>query len=219
MKMTCVRRFPLVPAVLIFLLAAFAAVPASAAHLSFNWAFVKRAADGSPAAIDFRERVAITPGDLFKIHVQPIQNAYVYLVLQDAQGDIQLLFPSRFDVFSGPGYMGSRNFVPEGDEWFTPDATSGTERFHLLASTQRLGQLETLLAAFSRATGGARGPAGQAVLDEIARLRKEHSQLTMAAEKPVTIAGGTRGLQTSIQKIATRIDAEEFYYKLFRLEH
>ncbi|MGA2976202.1 MAG: DUF4384 domain-containing protein [Spirochaetia bacterium] len=207
------------------MIAAVTGLVAEDAKLAFNWAFVKQAADGSAVPIDFKERVNIVPGDLFKIHIQPIQNAFVYLFLQEANGDLDLLFPASFDVFEGHAYQQTPFFIPEGDDWFTLDNAKGTERFTLIASTARLKQLEALVLAFQKtaantqSTAAAKSAAQQAVLDEIARLRKEHSQLAVAAEKPVTIAGGTRGINATVQKMATRIEATGFYYKLFRLEH
>lgn len=205
--------------VMLFIAAAAGALPAQEALTSFNWAFVKRAADGSPVALDFKERVNISQGDLFKIHVQPIRAAFVYLFLHDAQGDLQRLFPETFEVFDGGSYLNTSYFIPEGDNWFTLDSAKGTERFYLIASSERMRQLESLSLSYDKASASAKAVARQAVLDEIARVRREHSQLTMAAEKPVTIAGGTRGINTAIRKVATRIDAPGFYYKLFRLEH
>jgi len=189
------------------------------ATVAFNWAFVKRAAGGAPAALDFKEKVNIGPGDLFKIHVQPLENAFVYVYLDDAQGELQCLFPSDFSVFEGASYLDQKFFIPGGDNWFALDSARGTERFYLVASSVRLSRLESFTTALGKSTGSSKGTARQAVLDEIARIRKEHSQLTMAAEKPVTVAGSSRGLAAAIQKAATRIEAPGFYYKLFRLEH
>jgi len=205
--------------VILLLTATAVCVCAQQAQTVFNWAFVKRGVDSSPVPIDFKERVNIVPGDLFKIYVEPLRGALVYLFLHDAQGDLQRLFPDSFDLFNTGIYEGTRHFVPEGDNWFTLDSANGTERFYLIVSSERLRPLESLVATYDKASGSAKGPARQAVLDEIARLRREHSQLTIAAEKPVTIAGGTRGINTAIQKLATRIEAQGFYYKLFRLEH
>jgi hypothetical protein len=212
---------------LIALLLTAAAVLAVAeeATLAFNWAFVKRAANGSAVPIDFKERVNIASGDLFKIHVQPVANAFIYLFLQDAQGELDMLFPESFDAFGGGSYLKTPVFIPAGEDWFTLDNAKGTERFTLLASTERLKQLEALILAFkktaadAKATAAAKAGARQAVLDELQRLRKAHSSLAAAAEKPVTIAGGTRGINEAVQKLATRIEAAGFYWKNFRLDH
>jgi hypothetical protein len=220
-------NIPMVRKVLfvVLLLLAGVGLAAQEKSLAFNWAFVKRAPDGSSAAVNFSERVAIVAGDLFKIHLQPVQNAWLYLFLHDAAGDLELLFPERFEQFDETGYPGSRVFIPEGENWFTLDSAKGTERFYLFASSERLRALESLTQAWqkaasnAKATAAAKNAARQAVLDEMAALRKQHSQLAAAAEKPVTIAGGTRGINASVEKLATRIEAAGFYTRTFRLEH
>ncbi len=210
-------------AVVVLLLIA-ASLVAQEAKLSFTWAFVKRAADGSAVPINFSEKVNIKPGDLFKIHIQPTAGTFVYLVLQDASDDTQLLFPESFDLFGKTSYA-QRYFIPEGDDWFTLDGAKGTERFYLVASAERLRTLESLILALQKtasnqgSTAAAKAAARQAVLDEIKRLNQQHSQLAVAAEKPVTIAGGTRGINEAVAKLATRIDAAGYYSKFFRLEH
>jgi hypothetical protein len=195
------------------------------AGVSFTWAFVKQGTGGSPVPLSFSEKVSVDKGDLFKIFVQPDPGTYVYLILQDAQGDVALLFPGSFSDFASPAYAKARTLIPAGDDWFTLDAAKGTERFHLLASTTRLKDLETRVAALEKAAANTQssdstlGAARQAVLDEIARARKAHSQISMGAEKPVTIAGGTRGIGQEMEKKAVRINGKEFYTKTFRLEH
>ena len=210
---------------LALLFVVIAGLAAQEAKLSFTWAFVKRAADGSAVPINFSERVNIKAGDLFKIHIQPATSSYVYLILQDAADDVQLLFPDSFDLFEKPSYAQARYFIPDGDNWFTLDNAKGTERFSLVASSERLRPLESLVLTLQKTTSNqkstvaAKNAARQAVLDETRRLIKEHSQLAVAAEKPVTIAGGTRGINEAVAKLATRIETAGFYSKTFRLEH
>lgn len=189
--------------------------------LQFDWAFVKRAPDGSPRAVDFSEKAAISPGDLFKISVRPVTNVCIYLYLHDAKGNLQLLFPERFSDFDSPRYLNTQTFIPADENWFALDSARGTERFYLLASSKRLSRLENLTLACQGAMQGrdTDGTALQAVLDEISRLRTAHSKLTTAAEKPVTIAGGMRGVNETDAMRATRIETSEFYIKTFRLQH
>ena len=210
---------------LALLLLTAAGLAAQGAKPSFTWAFVKRTADGGAVPINFSERVNIKAGDLFKIHIQPAASSYVYLILQDASDDVQLLFPDSFELFGKTSYAQARYFIPEGDDWFTLDNAKGTERFYLVASSERLSPLESLVltlqktASNQKSTVAAINAARQAVVDEIKRLIKAHSSLAAAAEKPVTIAGGTRGINETVAKLATRIEAAGFYSKTFRLEH
>jgi hypothetical protein len=208
----------------VFLLVFVAVAPlAQEMPLAFDWAFVRRATDGSAVPIDFKEKVSIASDDLFKIYVKPVRGAYLYLFLHDASDELSMLFPASFDLFATPSYYGTQVFVPPGNAWFRLDGTSGVERFYLLVSRTRLATLETVMLALQKVSGDkkssvtARNAARKSVLDEIARVRKAHSTLTAAAEKPVTFAGGTRGVE--IAKKATRIEAGEFYTRTFRLEH
>ena len=220
-RITILKNLPATKAALTVFLFALAATALAAedATTTFNWAFVKQAANGAATPIDFRERVNIAPGELFKIHVQPLHDAFIYLFLLDASGNLQVLFPLDFSLLDSPTYENTGYFIPDGDHWFTLDSTRGTERFYLMASSERLRALESLVLSYNKAAAASQGAARQAVLDEIASVRRKHSQLTVAAEKPVTIAGGTRGINATVEKLATRIEAPGFYYKLFRLEH
>jgi hypothetical protein len=201
------------------------ALGAQDARISLTMAFVKRTPEGRPAKVDFSERVNIKRGDLFKIFLQPSAGSYVYLILHDVQNDLQVLFPLTFADFEKPGYAQSRTYIPEGEDWFALDGAKGTERFYLLASAERLRGLESRIAAYRNAAArkgsavAAINAARQAVLDEVRRLTKAHSQLAAAAEKPVTIGGGTRGVDDTVARLATRIEAGIFYSKTFRLEH
>jgi hypothetical protein len=118
--------------VLAAILLAFLATILPAAEepdLVFDWAFVKRARDGSPVSIDFSERVNLSSGDLFKIHVQPISKAYLYVFLHAADGSLELLFPDRFEAFESPTYQNTSFFIPSGDNWFALDESNGCARW------------------------------------------------------------------------------------------
>ncbi len=201
------------------------ALGAQEATVSFMMAFVKRTPQGSTAKVDFTERVNVKSGDLFKIYLQPSLGSYVYLFLHDAQDDLQVLFPGTFAAFESRSYAQTMITIPEGEEWFALDNEKGTERFYLLASAERLRTLESLATAHQKtaskkgSTVAAVNAARQALLDEIRRLIKAHSQLAAAAEKPVTIGGGTRGITEAVAKLATRIEAGGFYSRTFRLDH
>ncbi|MBN1834916.1 MAG: DUF4384 domain-containing protein [Spirochaetales bacterium] len=213
-------------AVLVILLLAGGALWAqSEQDVTFNWAFVKQQEDSGPGLIDFSGRIRIAPGDLFKIFVQPVRDAHVYLYLHDAQGELSLLFPADFEEFEDPYYFGRKVFIPDGDTWFTLDDTRGVERFYLLAAPERLAELEADTLTFleihnDRKSSPERiATARQRVLDRIALIRQQYSQFNIAAEKPVPIAGGVRGRNEAIEKLAIQISSQGFYTRTFRLEH
>lgn len=192
--------------------------------VEFDWAFMRRSGERGLETVPSGERVAIAEGELFKIYVRPIGPTYVYVFLNDAAGELSLLFPARFDDFAGSRYQGGSFFVPEGDDWFSLDGASGTETFYLVASTARLAELESAYAAFESCAARRSAPTAlaasrQAVLDELSRLRKRHSAIAAAAEKPIAIAGGTRDLSGDVKRSATRVAGGAYYGKTFRLVH
>ena len=204
-----------------------AAYPAGAAEspagpepdVVLDWAFLKRGPSGAPVRVEFAERVVIARGDLFKIYLEPVtRTTYVYLLLEDAGGGLELLFPERFETFTGRGYAGTPFTLPPGEDWFALDGTSGVERFHLVASSRRLQQLEASVTALGKADAAGLAAARRRVLDDLAALRRQNSKLTDVAEKPVAIGGSMRGSKT-LEELATRIEAVTFYTRTFRLEH
>ncbi|MBU0928157.1 MAG: DUF4384 domain-containing protein [Spirochaetes bacterium] len=203
-------------------LAAGVALGAEDLKAEFDWAFARRGPEGEIVPLDFSERVGVAGEDLFKIFVRPVGGAFVYVLLLDSSGALDLLFPASFGDFAAAAYAGG-HFVPPGDDWFALDGTRGVETFYLVASASRLDDLERLYLAYRAQADNPRSTqaprARQAVLDELARLRKAHSSLASAAEKPVTIAGGSRSVEAEIQRRATRITAPGFYSRTFRLEH
>lgn len=206
------------------LVAALALASAQDSKVEFDWAFVRRGPGDSFAPVDFKEKVSIAEGDLFKIFVRPVARCAVYVFLYDASGALDLIYPASFADLDAPSLAGKAAFIPEGDDWFALDGQRGTETFFLVAAQSRLAELEAAYARYRRladgkATPEERAKAAQALIDEMARLRKKHSALAAAAERPVTIAGGTRAIEDEIRKRATRIAAPAFYSRTFRLEH
>ena len=219
------RRASIFLLIVFFLLRVGSLGADSAGELVFDWAFVKRGLDGEAGSIDFSRRVRISSNDLFKIYIQPLRGAYIYLYLYDVQKELYLLFPERFEDFDDRDYLGQKYYLPDGDAWFSLDDSRGVEKFYLLASVERLTRLEALTEEYTllydnrKGSSGETNTARQRVLDEIVSIRKQHSQFVITAEKPVPIAGGVRGQNADLEKLATRINAEGFYTKTLRLEH
>ncbi len=197
----------------------------SKTEVVFNWAFVRQAQDGELKALDSASTARSEPGELFKIFLQPVQNAYIYVYLHDAQNELHLLFPGRIEDLDSRNYQDRKYYLPEGEDWFILDEAKGVEKFHLLVSSKRLLKLEALTKAYIDLKAKAKSSqdsiriAMQRVLEEIARIRQQHSKLIVLAEKPVSIAGGVRGQDRAVEGFAVEIRAQEFYSKTFRVEH
>ena len=73
----------------------------------------------------------IMSGDYFRFKAMIDNDAYVYIVLQDSAGEIQV-------VESGFIAGGTELFLPEGDQWFHLDDNTGTEKLYLVASKDKI---------------------------------------------------------------------------------
>ena len=58
-----------------------------------------------------------------RFFIQPIDNAYIYVILRDDKDNIRILFPKAFSNFPGPGmdfskrYIMEKILVPETGDW------------------------------------------------------------------------------------------------------
>jgi len=77
---------------------------------------------------------ALNSGDLFRINFQLQEEAYVYLLSSDSQGNLTKLYPEKdmgLPVKLEPQKL---YFFPTGDEWLQLDNNTGQEKIYLLAS-------------------------------------------------------------------------------------
>jgi hypothetical protein len=194
--------------------------------VKIQWAFGALTGPGNN-----RELIAITKdtalktGDQVKIMVELKSMCFVYLIYHGSNGEIQLLFPNDLKQFDKNYHVAEKYYIPQGDLWFALDEHTGRETFYLLVSKMRLFELENLLQQYE-ASGPAKKP--EVVLDtieQIKRIRRKHSSLAAAAERPVSIGGSVRGVQKQaaalpdIAALAVEISAADFYGRTFTIEH
>ncbi len=112
--------------------------------LRFTWAVVYKSGGQDVQAIDYTSRVVhLAAGDRFRIHFQPRSPCFFYVYLRDAQKNLYLLGQSNFDP-QGDRQVNRDLSLPEGDNWYHLDDSSGVELFYLIVSEQRLRRLEAL---------------------------------------------------------------------------
>ncbi|MBN1699840.1 MAG: DUF4384 domain-containing protein [Spirochaetales bacterium] len=207
------------------ILLSFATKPSAA--LSFKWALVSLDRDGGVWTVDCTPpEVTMNPGDLIKIYIEPIERAFVSLYLLDTENSLHLLFPPEPAFFDDGYEQGKRYTVPEGTEWFSLDEPEGVEYFYLVASAQRLHDLERLTAAYvslREKTGNDRGEKIQAAQEEIlARIRsigKESSPLAEKEETPVGISGSFRGIEEVAGDRGVLVQSNDIYVRTIRIRH
>ncbi len=187
--------------------------------LVFTWAFMHMKEDGTTEILDSEKDLSLFSGDCLKIYLKPIQNVYIYIYLYDSQKQLTPLSNEIFGDFSKHYKMGDEYYIPSRDEWFVLDENRGIETFYLMASSERLTSLEKLTEKYIKAKKQKREKLKFEIVNEIKNLRKKHSELKTFTEKPVSIAGTVRGMDTDIKTDARLVEAHEFYGKTVILEH
>ena len=76
----------------------------------------------------------LNSGDLFRINFQLQEEAYVYLLSLDSQGNLTKLYPDKDMGLSVKLEPQKLYFFPTGDEWLKLDENTGQEKIYLLAS-------------------------------------------------------------------------------------
>lgn len=185
----------------------------SESMISFSWALLYRDKEGTISSIDTANNHSVYSGDLLRIIIHP-KNAYVYLFYQDASDNLTLIYPESVTNHK----MGTLSYIPSEKDWYEFDHHTGTEILHLLASRERLHDLEQITKQYLNAEPKDKADLRLSVLAEIKKMRKANSRLMTPAEKPVSIIGSFRGKPDS-ESLATEVKAESFYGKTIRIEH
>jgi hypothetical protein len=196
------------------------------ANVKFQWAFgaLKKANGSKFEAIS--KDTDLKTGDQIKFFLKVNKDCFVYLIYRSSQGELSVLFPHRFKVLSAEYTVSGEHYIPKDDDWFELDDHTGEERFYLLASVERLLELETLINDYESAGAAQKPPLAQKILSEIRKLRKQHLKFKTYAERPVNIIGNLRGTEKAetagardIAKFAVEISADTFYSRTFTIDH
>jgi hypothetical protein len=204
-------------------LAAWAAANAADApepEISLRWALGAWGPEGeAPSAI--KRDTQLAPGTRLKFLVEPLTPSTVYLILQDSEQAIHVLYRESSTPVSGG--EGGPTYVPPGKQYFEVDEASGLDTFFLLASAQPLAALDKLLDRYAAAEEAGRRTIGTEIVAEIRQQHKAHRDFARPVEKPVMIGGQTRSGTTTpaaaIDRLAVEVNAERFYAKTITIDH
>jgi hypothetical protein len=194
------------------------AVAAEEAQVSFRWAFGARVASGDPAKlVPITQDTTLQTGDQLKMLVELQKPCFVYVIHHGPAGEVHRLFPYQGQQVDTTYQTAKRYDIPFGEAWIKLNAQVGQETFYLLASAERLVDLEALLAAYTTASQAEQPQIATNILAAIRDLKKRYRQLAAPAERPVPIAGNLRGPE--LGDLAVEIAAQNFYSKTFTIEH
>jgi hypothetical protein len=195
------------------------------ANIGFDWAFGALIGK-SKTMVPITHDTTLKSGEEIKMMVKLRKDCFVYLVHQDSKGEIELLFPYKIQQFQTDYAVDKNYYIPKGRSWNAFDKNTGKEIFFLIASTERLLDLEVKLGNyFSADTSKKQSMAGD-IVSEIRNVRKHYTTFSTIAEKPVTIGGNIRGTEKveaarrpDVTTLATQISAKNFYSKTITIDH
>jgi hypothetical protein len=197
------------------------------ADLKFRWAF---GAIHGPAANPKVEPVAVKSvlksGDKLKVMIQLQRKCFVYLIHHDTRGNISMIFPYNLQQFDTDYLTGQKYFVPRGEAWFQLDDQIGSETFFLIASDQRLLDVEFLYKSYVSAESSRKRDIAGQMLAEISGIR---DQFLASSDRTEVLAKNNdppRGFEratgadpTDITALAKEIAFTNIYSETFVIEH
>jgi hypothetical protein len=196
--------------------------------VDFRWAFAALTDRGQKAQPITRD-TALKSGDRLKIMIELTRPCFVYVFHFNERDGLTLLFPYSFQQFSADYRVRRKYYVPRDEAWLQLDQSKGEEVFHLLASGQRLNDLEDAYGAYEAAPAGdpaRKAEAAGKVIELIRAIRKQHREFTSPAERPVAIGGAVRELvpvqdpaRFDIDGLADAIISPGLVARTFTIEH
>lgn len=196
-------------------------------NVYFRWAFGALTVKGNDhILIPITTDTSLKTGDQLKIFFELQRDCFVYLIYHSSQDLLEMLFPDDLQQF-GQGYnILGKNYIPPGNQWFELDQHVGIETYYLLASAQRLNQLESLFGQYDSAQPTQKEELKQKILVEIKNLRWQHRKFKKYAERPVPIIGSLRDVgkvdkpeSFDVADLAIEISAQNFYSRTFTIDH
>lgn len=195
------------------------------ANIGFDWAFGALVGNGKTMVAITRD-TTLKSGEEIKMMVRLTKDCYVYIVHQGSQGEIDLLFPYNVRQFQTDYAVDKNYYIPKGRSWSVLDKTTGKEIFFLVASSERLLDLEVKIGNYFSADESKKQQLASDIVSEIRSVRKHYSTYATIAEKPLTIGGNIRGTEKlegarrpDVATIATQISANNFYSKTITIDH
>ena len=121
---------------------------AFAEKLWFRWAILADSTEGM-RPLDFSGSPIVFSGTALQLYIEHLNNCHVYLYLLDSSDRLTPIYPPQKGYYDY-GFPRGPKLVPPGDKSFTFVPPAGTETLFLIASTDRLFQLEELTDIFNQ---------------------------------------------------------------------
>ncbi len=193
----------------------------------FSWAFGAIVGpENNQELIGITRDTELKSGDLLKMRIQLNQNCFVYVFYYSSKGELYMMFPYNLSQFLTDYKVSKKYYIPKGSFALELDESVGLERFYLIASNQRLSELEHLYRSYESAETLKKPKFIESIIDEIKLQKKRHKKLTTTAERPHLSLGPVRAQIVNgkkefpeLDKFAVQINAENFFAKTFTIDH
>jgi hypothetical protein len=171
--------------------------------------------------------MTLASGDKLKMMIQLRKKCFVYLVHRDSQGNYAMLFPYTLKQFDTDYQIARNYYAPKGDAWFQLDGRTGSETFYLIASDQRLLDIEYTYGKYASSEGSGKHDLAIQIGSQLDKIAETHLASSGATENLSGTGGpALRGFEraagqdpTDIAGLAREISFEGIYSEIFVINH
>ena len=194
---------------------------------SILWAFgAIRASSNPPKLEPVTPQMVLKSGDKLKMMIQIRKKCFVYLIHKDSQGNLAMLFPYSLKQFD-TDYQTDRNYYsPKGEAWFQLDSRTGIETFYLIASDQRLLDIEYTYQKYASSEESKKQDLAGQILSQLEEITESHLASSGGDEILASNQPAFRGFErasgadpTDVAQLATEISFDNIYSKTFVIDH
>ena len=188
-----------------------------AIDVEFRWAILADFGKGMEP-LDFSGTPTVYSGTALQIYLEHLENCHVYLFLLDSSDNLTPLYPPA-EGYYNYGFPRGPIFIPPDQQSFAFVPPPGIETFYLLASVDRLFQLERLTQEFLKNPGY---PGQQKLLlTQISDMLEGQEKRSRGAEDLEKVERKIKtddGIKKSTFK-AVEVDISDFYGRALRIDH
>ena len=191
--------------------------PVYGADVEFRWAILAGPGDQAQA-LDFSGAPVVHSGTELQIYLEHLNNCHIYLYLLDSSNQLTPLYPVDRGYYNY-GFPRGPTFIPPGSQSFAFVPPAGSEVFYLIASVDRLFQLERLTEEFLKHQDSL----GQQelLLQEIETMIGDKQAKSRAAEDSARVEKKIKtdaGI-TEVTFEAYEVDMSHFYGRKLLVDH
>lgn len=195
--------------------------------LKFKWAFgAVRSASPAPGVEPVGRDMILSSGDKLKMMIEITSRCFVYVIHNNAQGEVSMLFPYALKQFETDYEPARRYYVPKGEAWFQLDSRTGRETFYLVASDQRLLDIEYMYEKYVAADSRRKEQLAWQMLAELDQIQEQYLASSRPGEVLAKKQSARRGFeratgadQHDVAPLAVEVFFSGIYSESFIVDH